>query len=180
MGRPYQDVLPGGPKFTVLSADATKAVVQVELDGKPAQPGRSGAAVCSDGTAYDMTVARQCIAPPTPAAPAAVAPDGGADAALPRGGGDAAVVTDAATPSNEVDTDRMSTPPAAGGKGNEASPPAGTGTPRAASSGCQMSSRRPAVASSPAASLVLLGIVFLLLLAIKTRRNARFGAPRSL
>ena len=180
VGRPYQDVLPGGPKFTVLSADATKAVIQVELDGKPAQPGRSGAAVCSDGTAYDMTVARQCIAPPTPAAPAAVAPDGGADAALPGGGGDAAVVADVAVPANQVVADRMNPPPAAGGNGNETSPPGGTSTPRAASSGCQMSSRRPDVASSPAASLLLLGIVFLILLAIKTRRNARFGAPRSL
>ena len=31
VGKPFADRRPGGPKFTVISADATKAVIQVEL-----------------------------------------------------------------------------------------------------------------------------------------------------
>src|SRR5204862_287063 len=50
VGQPFEDGLPGGPKFTLLSVDATKAVIQVELQDKPAQAGRCGQGDCGAAT----------------------------------------------------------------------------------------------------------------------------------
>ena len=77
VGKTFADPQPGGPKFTLLSVDATKAVIQVELLGKPVESGQAGKAICADETAYNPMAAVQCVAPPTPAAPAPGSTDGG-------------------------------------------------------------------------------------------------------
>jgi hypothetical protein len=90
VGRRFEDDLPGGPRFTVISADATKAVIQVELQGKPAEAGRAGKAVCSDLSDYDATAPVKCVAPataaPAPGADAGAAPGADAGAADARAG----------------------------------------------------------------------------------------------
>jgi MYXO-CTERM domain-containing protein len=89
VGQKYEDVLPGGPKFTVLSADAEQAVIQVELGGQPAEAGKLGQAICSDLKPYDPNAMVKCVAPATPAAPPPAdggAPDGGGGMMMPMGG----------------------------------------------------------------------------------------------
>jgi MYXO-CTERM domain-containing protein len=77
VGKPFADPEPGGPKFSVLSVDATRAIIQVELGGKPAEAGKPGQAICSDTRPYDPLAMVRCVAPPKPAAPAPGTPDGG-------------------------------------------------------------------------------------------------------
>jgi hypothetical protein len=89
VGQKYEDVLPGGPKFTVLSADVEKAVIQVELAGQAAEAGKLGQAICSDLKPYDPNAMVKCVAPATPAAPPpgdGGAPDGGGGMMMPMGG----------------------------------------------------------------------------------------------
>jgi uncharacterized membrane protein YgcG len=88
VGQKFEDALPGGPKFTVLSADATQAVIQVEIGGQPAAADKLGQAVCSDLKPYDPSATVKCVAPATPAAPPPEAggADGGAPVPMPMGG----------------------------------------------------------------------------------------------
>jgi len=108
VGRPYADPDPMGPKFTVLSADATKAVISVDLgDGMIARP---GAGTCDDGSAFTAPGPDLCAAgPPTPPAP-----DGGAPALARDAGG----VVDATPPADSRGADDVGpAAPEAGGSG---------------------------------------------------------------
>jgi MYXO-CTERM domain-containing protein len=63
VGRTFADPAPGGPKFTVLSADETKAVISVQLnDEEPSMAPGNG--TCSDDTAFVGPGAANCMAPP--------------------------------------------------------------------------------------------------------------------
>jgi hypothetical protein len=161
VGRPFADALPGGPKFTLLSVDATKAVVEVELDNKPAT-GQAGKGACEDGTAYQTSPAVNCVASATPAAPA---PDGG----LPPPP-DAMSMSEPHPPTNP--DAGMSKPPAPDAGATVEPPPDDPGaTPTAhpTSSGCSY-----ARAAASDASLVGL----LLLLAGAARRCCRRHSSR--
>jgi hypothetical protein len=179
VGKPFQDALPGGPKFTLLSVDATRAVIQVELAGKPGEAGKPGKAVCSDSTEYNPAAAAQCVAPATPASPPPPASDGGAG----DGGAAGQDALAEPTPSGPVvQTDAGSPggagrgPDAASGAGGPGDPPPLTEAPRGSSGGCQVApGGRPAGASS----LVLLSVLTsLALLALLTfaRRSGRLCA----
>jgi MYXO-CTERM domain-containing protein len=150
VGQRFEDLLPGGPKFTLLSVDATKAVVQVELQGQAADPGHQGKGLCSDMTDYQPGTPVKCVAPPTPAAPA---PDGGLppppDAGTP------------VTPPPMFGPDAGSKP-ASGKDAGAAEPPDDPVVPpaHAASSGCSV---------APAGSGGV-GLLMVLLLAWRRRR----------
>jgi hypothetical protein len=123
VGKPFADALPGGPKFTLVSVDASKAVIQVELQGKPAEAGHAGKGICSDTTDYQPAAPVNCVAPPTPAAPA---PDGGALAA------------DGGAPA-DGQASAGSTRPTSGSDAGDVVPPEPeptTGTARPSSGGC--------------------------------------------
>jgi hypothetical protein len=51
VGKTFTDPLKNGPKFTVVSADATKAVIRVQLNGEAATD-TPGNGVCSDDTPF--------------------------------------------------------------------------------------------------------------------------------
>jgi hypothetical protein len=74
VGRMYADPGQGGPKFTVVSADATKAVIRVEVAGGAAANDAPGAGTCDDGTPFQAPGPDTCDAPPVSAPPT----DGGA------------------------------------------------------------------------------------------------------
>jgi hypothetical protein len=75
VGQMYADPDPNGPKFIVVSADATKAVIRVEAAGAET-PGAEtpGKGTCDDGTAFTAPGPETCEAPPASMGPA---PDGG-------------------------------------------------------------------------------------------------------
>jgi hypothetical protein len=73
VGRRYVDPDPMGPKFTVLSADATKAVVKIEVAGGDTSDA-PGTGTCDDGTAFTAPGPDTCNAAPV----SAPAGDGGA------------------------------------------------------------------------------------------------------
>jgi len=125
VGRLFSDPDPNGPRFTVLSADAEKAVIKVELAGAPAEG--PGAGTCEDGSAFTAPGPETCVAPQTripdgglplpadaspPSRDAVAAPDVATardvarEAALPA---DAAPPADAASPADSE--------PGAGGSG---------------------------------------------------------------
>jgi MYXO-CTERM domain-containing protein len=118
VGKPFADGLPGGPKFTVVSVDATKAVIQVELQGQAADPGKVGKGMCGDATDFQPDAPVKCVAPPTPAAPPPKTPDGGVTPTIPADAGAvtasdgppvAPVPRDAAAPSTGVRRDAATT-----------------------------------------------------------------------
>jgi MYXO-CTERM domain-containing protein len=119
VGRPYADPDPMGPKFTVLSVDATKAVISVDLgDGMTARP---GAGTCDDGTAFTAPGPDVCAA--APSAPPAT--DGGAP--LPARDAGGAVDTTPAADSRRADDVGAAAPKADGsGRADSARPSAGT------------------------------------------------------
>jgi hypothetical protein len=51
VGRTFEDPVAGGPKFTLVGIDNSKAVVRVELDGVPAGE-NAGQGTCLDDTPY--------------------------------------------------------------------------------------------------------------------------------
>jgi MYXO-CTERM domain-containing protein len=131
VGRMFSDPDPSGPKFTVMSADAEKAVIKVELAGAAADG--PGAGTCDDGSAFTAPGPETCVAPQT------VVPDGGLpppadagasmpplrDAAPPRDAGrEAASVPIDSEPAPPPDT---AAPPVAhdGGSGAEGRADAG-------------------------------------------------------
>jgi MYXO-CTERM domain-containing protein len=71
VGKPFRDPTEGGPTFTVVSVDRTKAVVRVELAGGGSADG-AGEGVCDDGQPFRAPGPVSCAAPPMTAA------DGGA------------------------------------------------------------------------------------------------------
>jgi MYXO-CTERM domain-containing protein len=83
VGKLYTDPASGGPKFTVISADATKAVVRVELGSGGGSPDSPGAGTCDDGTTFAAPGPDTCSAAPPPIA----LPDGGGTPTPPRDGG---------------------------------------------------------------------------------------------
>jgi hypothetical protein len=78
-GVTYVDPAPGGPKFTVTSIDAERAVIRVELAASGA--GTSEVGVCEDGTSFRAPGPTSC-----------------ADAPPVGAGGDAGPASDAAPP----------------------------------------------------------------------------------
>jgi hypothetical protein len=77
VGKTFTDALPGGPKFTVLSADATHATIKVELGtGASTDANQPGKGVCSDMTPFQAPGPATCVAPASPARPPAT-PDAG-------------------------------------------------------------------------------------------------------
>jgi hypothetical protein len=87
VGRRYEDSLPGGPKFTVISADATRAVIEVEIGGRPPVQDQPGRGTCSDLTAFRPEAPVNCVAPATPATPT-TGTDGGTGGTGDGGVGD--------------------------------------------------------------------------------------------
>jgi MYXO-CTERM domain-containing protein len=73
VGKQYSDPDPAGPKFTVVSADATKAVIQVQLGATPPVDGTPGKGTCDDMSAFTAPGPATCSAPPV-----SVVTDGGA------------------------------------------------------------------------------------------------------
>ena len=73
VGQMYADPDPMGPKFTVVSADATKAVIKVQAAGGDTSES-PGTGTCDDGTAFTAPGPDTCNAPPV----SAPAGDGGA------------------------------------------------------------------------------------------------------
>ncbi|HXU80746.1 MAG TPA: hypothetical protein VN914_05075 [Polyangia bacterium] len=63
VGKTFTDPAPNGPKFTVVSADATKAVISVQLNGEPASES-AGNGTCSDDTPFTGPGAANCQAAP--------------------------------------------------------------------------------------------------------------------
>jgi hypothetical protein len=150
VGKPFADGLPGGPKFTLISVDATKAVIEVELQGKPAEAGRAGKAVCADATEWNPEAPVRCVAPATPAAPPTA--DAGANSSSDAG----ATVDASAGPQRDAR--------AAGGSGarkdagENAEPPDETppgGSAPASSGGCNVAGR----GSDGAGAAILLAMV---------------------
>jgi MYXO-CTERM domain-containing protein len=81
VGMRYEDPAPGGPKFTVLSADRTKAVIKVELasGGNADAPGQG---TCDDMTPFTAPGSDTCSAAPI----SVPVPDGGATTPIRDGG----------------------------------------------------------------------------------------------
>jgi MYXO-CTERM domain-containing protein len=73
VGKLYTDPADNGPKFTVVSADATKAVIRVELAGGGGSPDSPGAGTCDDGSMFAAPGPANCSAAPPPI----MVPDGG-------------------------------------------------------------------------------------------------------
>jgi MYXO-CTERM domain-containing protein len=190
VGQRFEDSLPGGPKFTVISADATKAVIQVELGGQAAEAGKPGQAVCSDLKPFDPNAQVKCVAPATPAAPPPEAggADGGAPVPMPTGGSGGGAAGGSGAAGGGVggnETGGAGGGGAAGGAGGGGggTQPGGTGGRGGASgttspsvkpdagssSGCQLAPA-PAGGSAPLALLALLGIA--------SRRRSRRRPPQ--
>jgi hypothetical protein len=152
VGKPFADALPRGPKFTLVSVDATKAVIQVELGGQAAPAGSDGQATCSDGSGYQPKAPVRCVAPASMSAGKA---DGG-------------------TPETEVDASAPNALDARAGQRRDAGTTAEPDetdepTPRnhAPSTGCAMGGTTRA------------GSATLLLLALLARVRPRRRCPRN-
>jgi hypothetical protein len=180
VGRAYADPATDGPKFTVLSADATKAVIQVEVPGGGAASDAPGAGVCDDMTPFAAPGPDTCDAPPT----SLPTPEGGASAdARPAArdgsagtggiGGTGGGGEGGAGGSSEALPDAGSAPPKTGGK--DASAPAaeedaGEDPPSRGknvhgSLGCQLGG------AAPGTSAVLVTTLLGLALAVRRRRR---------
>jgi MYXO-CTERM domain-containing protein len=82
VGKSFTDPAPGGPKITVVSADATKAVVQVQLSTGGGTPTSPGQGVCANDAPFFAPGPQTCNDP------VSAPPDGGApDAPILAGGG---------------------------------------------------------------------------------------------
>jgi hypothetical protein len=80
VGMMYSDPDPNGPKFMVVSADATKAVIRVEAAMAEApEVDAPGKGTCDDGTAFTAPGPDTCDAPPV----SSPAVDGGAGTPVP-------------------------------------------------------------------------------------------------
>jgi hypothetical protein len=75
VGKTYTDPGAMGPKFTVVSADGTKAVIRVELAGGGGSAESPGAGTCDDGSMFTAPGPETCAAAPNPIP----IPDGGAN-----------------------------------------------------------------------------------------------------
>jgi hypothetical protein len=191
VGQRFEDSLPGGPKFTVISADATKAVIQVEIGGQPAEAGKVGQAVCSDLKPFEPNAPVKCVAPATPAAPPPEAggADGGAPVPTPMGGagGSAGGNPGGGTGGAGGGGQGGNQPGGAGGSGAGAGSGGGAGAQpggnggRGGSSGTTSPPVAPAAGSSggcqlapaPAGGAAPLALLALLGLASRCRRNRR-------
>ena len=80
VGMMYSDPDPMGPKFTVISADATKAVIKVvAAGGETPETDAPGKGICDDMTAFTAPGPDTCDAPPV----SSPAVDGGASMPVP-------------------------------------------------------------------------------------------------
>jgi MYXO-CTERM domain-containing protein len=75
VGKTYSDPAPNGPKITVMSADATKAVIQVQLGTAPATG--AGMGTCSDMMPFVGPGPAECNAAPMAPPGTPTPPDGG-------------------------------------------------------------------------------------------------------
>jgi MYXO-CTERM domain-containing protein len=85
VGKTFTDPAAGGPKITLVSADATKAVIQLQLSTGGGVPTSPGQGVCGDDSPFFAPGPQTCNDPVS----AATTPDGGAspDADIIAGGG---------------------------------------------------------------------------------------------
>jgi MYXO-CTERM domain-containing protein len=178
VGKLYTDPGSGGPKFTVVSADSTKAVIRVELASGGGNPESPGAGTCDDGNAFTAPGPETCEAAPPPiSSPAdagatpprdggradAIAADSGAGGAGGGGGGGtggtggSAPVKQDAAPSTPP-----TTPDAAPGSGEN--PPPVTPppvTPPTTSGGCGCRVAAPSNSPTALLAVVFFGAVFI-------------------
>ncbi len=192
VGKLYEDTLPGGPKFKVVSADASKAVIEVEIGGQPAA-GRAGKAICSDGkTEHAPTASVRCVAPAAQPTPPGMPTPGGSDGGATAGDagvGDAGAGRPGAGPIDAQTGNGGGNSSGGNGGSSNGSGGAGSGgssgggtlpglplTPPApaakpSSSGCQMAPE-PMLRGSP--SLLFIALASLLIgLAARRKRPAR-------
>jgi MYXO-CTERM domain-containing protein len=89
VGKSFADGLPGGPRFTVVSADASKAVIKVELAGGAGNADQPGKGLCADMTPFTPPGPTACAAPVVQARPDAGGSEAGASGGASGGGGGA-------------------------------------------------------------------------------------------
>ena len=168
VGKTFTDPAPGGPKITVISADATKAVIQVQVAG--GQPLMTpGTGICGNDTPFTAPGPSEC---------------GAAAAAPPSDGGAPVPVADAGA----TDTGGVSTPGPIGQPGVDGGPTvpgpgpvpvdaggartdSGNSTPpvvgetaaiESSSCGCRVGAASTDGGSAPLAALALLAVAFTL------------------
>jgi len=120
VGKPYSDPTMGGPKITVMSATAEKAVIKVELSTGGGDPNSPGQGTCEDGTAFQAPGPATCAAP-IGSPPAMPEPDAGAptpDAGSPPA--DAETTTPAGSDAAPPNPDDPSAGSGSGGSGGNA------------------------------------------------------------
>jgi hypothetical protein len=81
VGKTFTDPVPGGPVFTLLSADETRAVVRVQINGE-APSDEPGSGVCGDDSPFTGPGPEACqapVAPPRMPTPDAAPPPEDAD-----------------------------------------------------------------------------------------------------
>jgi hypothetical protein len=182
VGKTFVDPAPGGPKFTVVSADETKAVISVQLDGE-GESQTPGNGTCSDDSVFTGPGPSNCQAAPGSSGGGGSggsgqggAGAGGAGGSGGSGGGDPGGSTPIARDAGTADTG--SSRPAAdarssGGGGGDAadeSPPARV---VAAGCGCRLGAR-PGGAGDASDGALGAGVVSglgLVLLSIRSRRR---------
>jgi hypothetical protein len=113
VGTTYSDPDPMGPKFTLVSADATKAVVKVEVaGGGMGGADAPGTGTCDDGSAFTAPGPDTCNAAPI---------------ATPAGDGGAPSVKQDASPSGDTGDGTGGSSGGTGGAAGEGGIPGGTG-----------------------------------------------------
>ena len=177
VGKTYSDPATNGPKITVLSADATKAVIQVQLNGGEASMAM-GSGKCDDGMPFQAPGPSECAgapaAPPTtPGSNAGIPPlpDAGMSSGGSGGAGGGTEPTPGTTPGTDASlpsaaTDARGGPAAPGGGGTST-----TSEPAVAGScGCRVGG---VVATGNAGPLLLVGLAGVMLFRRRRVHTAR-------
>jgi MYXO-CTERM domain-containing protein len=185
VGKTYSDPSDNGPKFTVVSADATKATIRVELAGGGGSPDSPGAGTCDDGTMFAAPGPANCSAAPPPI----MVPDGGMTTGRDGGSADSGRSDTGAggagggggsggtgggtggaggsTPPPTYDAAPVTPPPATPDAGSQPPPPppTGGGGPTTGGCGCRVGG------TAPAQNGALLSALFLALALLRRRRQ---------
>jgi hypothetical protein len=182
VGKTFSDPVANGPKITLVSADATKAVIRVQMTGG-GDPDQPGTGVCSDDTPFKAPGPETCLAAPL-SSDGGAGGSGGADAGRVDGGtggpgGSGGSLPDAAPVTVDASPDLLVLPPGGflPGTRNDAAPvTTGAGGSAPAAGGGQASSAacgcRLAGSSDPAPSAPLV-LAVLALLRARARARAR-------